>query len=1054
MLRHNPFKHSLLSLLALFVFAGFAYSATSSVASPKNILVDDFENASMRDLIGGYIGSDIEVPGTCRFSYTWSQQDTFGKATHSLKVDYDVRARGSYTYLWFHLGSEAADHKVQTMDLSGMSYLSFWVKSSKRRENFKIELHCDSNRNGHFDPGQDDSSEVYAERYAGKEGIRDEWRKVVIPLADFKKIKDFSCAMEIVFVFENSRGNSKGTIYLDEIFLGTKKLQPPGKAPVVLPTPKTLLPEDAKVGANVSLACGTLNYLAARQVPSDVLEGTGFEVSWDEGRSWSLVGIDYEATKDIATVAWDTPPLPPSRKVLLRAFAQGTNGQRVYDAKPLEILLTGYSDAELIDELTHRSFLYFLENQHPQTGLFLDSQGSDASTAVAGFGLAALVIGAKEGWIDPREARDRALKTLRLFESLQRGTWSESAPEALGVLVRTPQAVAQWLLRQVPPSHDGFFYHFMKPESGMRAAGSEVSVVDTTLLLLGALTAGEYFGGEVQTLAKKIYGAVQWDKFYDPQAKSFRMGWSPEKGYFPSHWDYYTDEAVLLHILAAGSRTHPTPADSYYTFRREKGHFGDGEDFIYSWTGALFTHQYTAAWLDMRGLQDKQGCDWWENSRRAVAANRDFCWYNKDRPLSYGPHRWGISSFHRPEGYVMHFGVLPNGSAEAMEDGTISPIACASSITFLPFDAMSDLKHQVAVFPFLLGPYGLRNAYNLSRNWFSNVDFGLDTGLLLLSLENFRSQTVWKMLEKNSVIRRGIGACGFKQSNRSGETVAPMSLALPAVPPQAPKSLAIAQDLVQRMERLCLQRDAQAYRDFIAGSDKVYAEALTGLDGLQADPKALSAAAQFHREWLQSLIAIRQAAAVPMRRHLWKMLQRLHEVSNDPASRMSFLHPYLTYVSIADMRDFQDAMYSAFKREAETSASGAAGLEEFAKQCREGKHFALAARAWNDALELRSEKESQQAVGAKAREIAEGFFKLGRLDEAIIFDRVFLKQAAAVADASQAPAIEQLGHRYESMGALSFSKECYAAQANLPAKNANGTVAYRLAKPENRLLTE
>ena len=103
----------------------------------------------MKDVLRALIGSDTSAPGTCRFSYTWSQQDTLGKAAHSLRVDYDVRVRGSFTYLWFHLGPEGSDRKVQTADLTGFGYLSFWVKtgtvlrhgSGQARENFNIELH-------------------------------------------------------------------------------------------------------------------------------------------------------------------------------------------------------------------------------------------------------------------------------------------------------------------------------------------------------------------------------------------------------------------------------------------------------------------------------------------------------------------------------------------------------------------------------------------------------------------------------------------------------------------------------------------------------------------------------------------------------------------------------------------------------------------------------------------------------------------------------------------------------------------------------------------------
>ncbi len=990
----------------LFLLLNLLFIPAAWAASPPpGILVDHFEHAAMKNLLSGYIGCDSATPGVCRFSYSLSSQDTFGKAAHSLRIDYDVRAKGSYTYLWLHLGPEGKDRKLQNLDIAGHSYLSFWVKAGSRGENFKVELHSDTNGNGRYDPGEDGSGSAYVGRYIGKGGLREEWQKVVIPLVDFSGIKDLSRAMEIVFVFENLRGNRQGTIYVDDILFGSKKLSDTARnAP--MPTPAMQVPGTDARDVVGDLMGGMTQVLTARIIPCEILEGVGFEVSWDEGKNWSLLGVDYDTTKEIATVPWKIPLLPPSSEALLRSFSLGIRGQMVRSINTVGLSVRAYPDEALLQDLARRAFLYFKDNQHTKTGLFPDSAGGNASTAVAGFGLAALAIGAHNGWMTDEEARQRAQKTLATYRTLQ----------------QDPQ--------HANLSKDGMFYHFLNVSSATRAGTSEISIVDTALFLYGALLAGEYFGGEIEATVRQLVDNTQWNKFYDPDARAFRLGWTPEKGYFSAHWDYYTDEAILIHILAAGSRNWAVPQNSFYHFRREKGRFGDGRDFVYSWTGTLFTYQYLAAWLNLQGWSDKQGCNWWENSRDAMRASRDFCWYNGDRVSAYGPHRWGISCFYRPEGYTGHFGTPPNGAGQFQEDGTLSPIACASALTFLPFESLLDIKYQLASYPFLLGPYGLRNSYNLQRNWFSNVDFGLDCGLLLLSMDNLRDGFVWKTLQKNTSLRKGLAACGLR-AGPSRES--PEKWDLPSVPQGAPGMLRDAQKNIQKMENLCANGDLRAFKKFLEQSATVYAKAMTSLDTAREKIPPMT---ELHVQWLRALMAQREASVVAMRRYFGRMIQCLKECSE--GDRMAVLRPYLDYITAADLRDFQDGAYAVFRELAQITPQGVTLLEDFASYAQSKRRFNLSVRVWNDALALRRGTNTPAQIADHAREIAEGYLKIGREENAVVFDRVFLAQIHAVRDPALAVILADLGKRYERMGAIPFSKECFAQAAK-----ANSAISYR-----------
>src|SRR5579862_6066165 len=115
-------------------------------------------------------------------------------------------------------------------------------------------------------------------------------------------------------------------------------------------------------------------------------------------------------------------------------------------------------------ELEERTFRFFWETGNPRNGLVPDrypTTPSVASIAAVGFALTAYPIGVERGYISRSEARDRVLATLRFFARA--------------------------------PNQNGFFYHFVDMSTGKRANGSEVSTVDTSLLLAGMLFCQEYF---------------------------------------------------------------------------------------------------------------------------------------------------------------------------------------------------------------------------------------------------------------------------------------------------------------------------------------------------------------------------------------------------------------------------------------------------------------------------------------------------------------------------------------------------------------------------------
>ncbi|MFL6593256.1 MAG: Tat pathway signal protein, partial [Luteimonas sp.] len=133
---------------------------------------------------------------------------------------------------------------------------------------------------------------------------------------------------------------------------------------------------------------------------------------------------------------------------------------------------TGRAVPPLIDELEHRTFDYFWELTNPSNGLVPDRwpTPSPSSIAAVGFGLTAYGVGAERGWITRDQALDRTLATLRFFARAPQG------PDEHGAA-----------------GYKGFYYHFLEMDSGLRSGNSELSTVDTTLLLGGVLFAQSFF---------------------------------------------------------------------------------------------------------------------------------------------------------------------------------------------------------------------------------------------------------------------------------------------------------------------------------------------------------------------------------------------------------------------------------------------------------------------------------------------------------------------------------------------------------------------------------
>jgi hypothetical protein len=327
-----------------------------------------------------------------------------------------------------------------------------------------------------------------------------------------------------------------------------------------------------------------------------------------------------------------------------------------------------------MDLLQRTAFDFFWKEANPSNGLIKDrsATGAPCSIASVGFGLTAMSIAIDRGWITRPAGRDRVLTTLKTFWQKPQGR------DAQGNI-----------------GYRGFFYHFLDMNTATRTWNSELSSIDTALLLAGILDMKQYFTtadpseAQIRALADSIYYRVEWNWMRNFQP-GLAMEWTPERG-FRGWWSGY-NEAMIMNILALGSPTYPAPASIWSAWTSGyswQTHYG----YSYVNFPPLFGHQYSHCWIDFRNIQEAymrhRGIDYFENSRRATLAARAYCIANPGRWSGYGENMWGITACDGPNGY------RARGAPPAQDDdGTIAPTAAGGSMPFTPKESLAALRYM------------------------------------------------------------------------------------------------------------------------------------------------------------------------------------------------------------------------------------------------------------------------------------------------------------------------------------------------------------------------
>jgi hypothetical protein len=438
------------------------------------------------------------------------------------------------------------------------------------------------------------------------------------------------------------------------------------------------------------------------------------------------------------------------------------------------------SDPQLLTDIEHRTFNFYWERTNHSNGLMADrwSTPSTCSITGTGFALTAWPIGVERGWITRSQARDLTLRTLRFFEQLPQGQQCSGYG-----------------------GYRGFYYHLIDMETGLRLGKQELSTIDTTWLQMGMVFAQGWFDQEdekeieIRALSQRLLDRTEWDwmQANSVGGKAISMGWSPESGFIERNWDGY-NEGMPLYLLALGSRSHPAKDGAYeaWTAPFPKYWRGEGANRHLSFA-PHFAHQYAAVWIDPRGILDATmraaGFDYFENSRRATYAQRNYAIANLMGWDAYSKDIWGLSACDGPGDLVIDFkgtptrfhgyaAYGPKGMPDEDDRGTLAPTAAVASIPFAPeicIPAARALRNFQG--GRLYGTYAYFDSFNPSfrdthvsltggsadarLGWIDHDYLSDNQGPILGMIANYKTGIVWNATRKVPNLVRGLRRAGF-----------------------------------------------------------------------------------------------------------------------------------------------------------------------------------------------------------------------------------------------------------------------------------------------------
>ena len=408
--------------------------------------------------------------------------------------------------------------------------------------------------------------------------------------------------------------------------------------------------------------------------------------------------------------------------------------------------LKNLPDSALLELVQKQTFRYFWDFGHPVSGMSRERSniaygyGNEVvTTGGTGFGIMAIIVAAERGWISRDQAVDRLLTMVRFMLKAD--------------------------------SYHGIFPHWLHGETGRTIPFSRkddgADLVETSYLFQGLLCARQYFNknisaeNELRSRINNLWEEAEWNWHTRGGRDQFYWHWSPNNGWAMNFEIRGWNECLITYVLAASSPRYPISPQVYHNCWAQSNHFMNGKEYYgieaplgFDYVGPLFFAHYTFAGLDPRGLKDRYA-DYWEQNVNHTLINYRHCVENPKKFKGYGPGCWGLTSSDTYDGYNAH---SPDN-----DWGTITPSAALSSFPYLPEQSMQALKHFYNILgDNIWSEFGFIDAFNETQNWYAGSHLAIDQGPIIIMIENYRTQLLWKLFMSCPEVQHGLKKLGFE----------------------------------------------------------------------------------------------------------------------------------------------------------------------------------------------------------------------------------------------------------------------------------------------------
>ncbi|MCH5716569.1 glucoamylase family protein [Niabella hibiscisoli] len=405
------------------------------------------------------------------------------------------------------------------------------------------------------------------------------------------------------------------------------------------------------------------------------------------------------------------------------------------------------TNEQLLDKVQQQTLKYFWDFAHPTSGMI--REGSKHSPDIVtsggtGFGVMALLAGMERGFVNRTEGLARI------------------------------QNIVTFLKDKAQRFH-GAFPHWMNGASGavipFSANDNGADLVETSLLLMGLITARQYFTGadaletNLRNDINGLWNAVEWDWFRQNSQNVLYWHWSPSAAWTINLKVQGWNECLITYVLAASSTTHTITKDVYDNGWARSGAFKNGNTY-YNYVlplgenmgGPLFLAHYSFMGINPNGLSDAYA-NYQTQTKNHTLINYEYCKANPKSYYGYSDSVWGLTASNIKDGYT--------ASSPTNDQGFIAPTAAISSMPYTPNESMAALKF----FYYVLGDklfkdYGFVDAFSLDvvKNngaWFADTYLAIDQGPIIVMIENYRSGLLWNLFMSAPEVKSGMRKLGF-----------------------------------------------------------------------------------------------------------------------------------------------------------------------------------------------------------------------------------------------------------------------------------------------------